>query len=71
MGRMDRKAVETALREGIPFEIETAGGSRIKVANAADTLLRSTYMVVVDEEDCPHVIPLLTMAGLRCLPRTG
>ena len=69
---MDRRVVETALREGVPFEIETAGGSKIKVSNERNTILRGTYLVVVDEEqDCPHVIPLLTMASINYLPQTA
>lgn len=66
---MDRRVVETALREGIPFQIETAGGSKVTVKDAANVILRGTYIVVVDEDDdCPHVIPLLTMAQLHYLP---
>lgn len=69
---MDRHVVETALREGVPFEIETAGGSKIKVSSERNAILRGTYIVVVDEErDCPHVIPLLTMASLHYLPQTA
>ena len=69
---MERRVVETALREGVPFEIETAGGSKIKVSNERNTILRGTYLVVVDEEhDCPHVIPLLTVASINYLPQTA
>ena len=69
---MDRRVVETALRERIPFEIETAGGSKIRVSDARNAILRPTYLVVVDDaDDCPHVVPLITLAGLKYLPKAG
>ncbi len=63
---MGRRIVETALREAVPVKI-AAGGSLIKVTHARDTVLRSTYIAVVDEEDIPHVILHITMASLHYL----
>lgn len=65
---MDRNIIETAIREGTPFEIEMASGTRIKVNRKEDALLRQSYLIVVDEQDSPHVLPLLTMTGVHYLP---
>lgn len=68
---MDRRLVETALREGVPFEIETAGGSRVRVTDARNTVLGKTHFVVIDEDDLPHVVPLLTMSAIHYLPQSA
>jgi hypothetical protein len=45
---MTRDPIIHAIEEGIPFRIS----------------LGKTTAVVVDEKDCPHLLPLRTMTGI-------
>ena len=64
---MTRDKVQMAINEGIPFLIKMADGEKYKVAGRHRIALGNTYVVVVDEEDLPHILPLLTMTGISYL----
>ncbi|HEX8296111.1 MAG TPA: hypothetical protein VF593_07405 [Chthoniobacteraceae bacterium] len=66
---MIRHAVETAVREGIPFVINMADGRHYAVREQLKIAVGATNVVVLDDRDCPHVLPLLTMTGLSYLPK--
>jgi len=67
---MTRKHIETALGEGIPFVIKLADGREYIVSDPARIAFGSTYVLLVDDKDLPHVLPLLSMTGL-CYLATG
>jgi len=68
---MTRDVLETAAREGVPFVIKMADGEKYRV-NARDRIIvGNTRIVVMDDKDIPHVLPLLTMTGVSYLPRNG
>jgi len=55
------------MREGIPFVINMADGRQYTVIDRTQIALGSTYAMLVDDKDLPHVLPLLTMTGLSYL----
>jgi len=55
------------MREGIPFVINLADGRQYTVASRSQIALGSTYVMLVDEKDSPHMLPLLTMTGISYL----
>jgi hypothetical protein len=61
--------VETAIREGIPFAINMADGRQYEVHDRMHVALGKTHLVVIGSDDCPHVLPLLTMTGISYLPK--
>jgi hypothetical protein len=67
--RMTRDAIETAVREGIPFAINMADGRQYMVTDKSKIAWGATRVVVLDERDLPHVLPLLTMTGISYLPK--
>jgi hypothetical protein len=68
---MTRDVLETAAREGVPFVIKMADGEKYRV-NARDRIIVGiTRVVVMDDKDIPHVLPLLTMTGVSYLPQNG
>ena len=68
---MTRDVLETAAGEGVPFVIKMADGEKYRV-NARDRIIvGNTRVVVMDDKDIPHVLPLLTMTGVSYLPRNG
>jgi hypothetical protein len=68
---MTRDVLETAAREGVPFVIKMADGEKYRV-NARDRIIvGNTRVVVMDDKDIPHVLPLLTMTGVSYLPQNG
>jgi hypothetical protein len=67
LGSMTRATLETAMREGVPFVIKMADGNQYTVTDRTRIALGSSYAMVVDENDLPHVLPLLTMTGLSYL----
>ena len=68
---MTRDVLETAAREGVPFVIKMADGEKYRV-NARDRIIvGNTRVVVMDDKDIPHVLPLLTMTGVTYFPRNG
>jgi hypothetical protein len=66
---MTRDAIETAVREGIPFAINVADGRQYTVTQQYKIAIGATRAVVLDERDLPHMLPLLTMTGISCLPK--
>jgi hypothetical protein len=68
---MTRDVLETAAREGVPFVIKMGDGEKYRV-NARDRIIvGNTRVVVMDDKDIPHVLPLLTMTGVSYLPQNG
>ena len=61
---MTREQIETAIREGIPFTINMADGEHYEVAERYRVALGTTAVIVVGEDDMPHILPLLTMTGI-------
>jgi hypothetical protein len=59
-----------AIKEGIPFEIRMADGARYKVKEPYQVAVGRTSVVVFDERDLAHILPLLTMTGITYL-KTG
>lgn len=66
---MTRSNVETAIQEGIPFEIKVADGRKYRVADEHRVALGKTTIVVIGDDDQPHWLPLLTMTGISYLKR--
>jgi hypothetical protein len=64
---MTKDKIETAIREGIPFVIKMADGEKYEVADRYKVALGKTTLIVVGEDDMPHVLPLLTMKGISYL----
>ena len=56
------------VREGIPFAINMADGRQYEVRSRDRVILAGTRVVLVDEQNIPHVLPLLTMTGVTYLP---
>lgn len=65
---MTRDVLELAVREGIPFEIKMADGEKYRVSGRDRIIVGRTRVVVMDDRDLPHVLPLLTMTGVSYLP---
>ena len=68
---MTRDHVITAKREGVPFEINMADGRTYRVDDAERISVGKTTVIVMDEKDCPHLLPLLTMTGISYLKANG
>ena len=66
---MTRDQIETAIREGIPFVIKMADGEKYEVPNPFRVALGRTTVIVVGDDDMPHVLPLLTMTGISYLKK--
>jgi hypothetical protein len=64
---MTRDVLDTAVREGIPFEIRMADGEKYHVYSRDRIIIAGTRVVLVDDKDIPHVLPLLTMTGVTYL----
>ena len=64
---MTRGQLESAIREGIPFEIKMADGEKYQVDEPYKVALGKTTVIVVRDDDMPHVLPLLTMTGISYL----
>ncbi len=64
---MTRDQVQTAINEGIPFEIKMADGLKCKVRERYQVAVGRTSVVVLDEKDRAHILPLLTMTGISYL----
>jgi hypothetical protein len=61
---IDKKAIETALRE-IPFTIHMADGRSYRVTDKARLVSGPSHIVFVDEIFVPHMIPYLTITGIN------
>ena len=66
---MTRDTIETAVREGIPFVINMADGKSYEVREQYKIALGAARVVVLDERDLPHILPMLTMTGISYLPK--
>ena len=67
---MTRDQIDTAILEGIPFAIKMADGEKYEVSESRRIALGRTYVIVIGEDDLPHILPLLTMAGISYLKPT-
>jgi len=68
---MTRDQIQTAINEGIPFEIRMADDARYKVRERYQVAVGRTSVVVFDNKDLAHILPMLTMTGLTYLRRNG
>jgi len=68
---MTRDQVVTAINEGIPFEIRMADGAKYRVRERYQVALGRTSVVVFDDKDLAHILPLLAMTGLTYLKPNG
>jgi len=68
---MTRDVLETTAREGVPFVIKMADGEKYRVDGRDRIIVGTTRVVVVDDKDIPHVLPLLAMTGVSYLSRNG
>ena len=66
---MTRDVLETAAREGIPLRISMADGKEYVVKDEFKIALGVARVVVMDDHDLPHVLPMLTMTGVSYLPK--
>ena len=64
---MTRDKIETAIQEGIPFVIKMADGEKYEVSDRFRIALGRTTVIVVGNDDMPHILPLLTMTGISYL----
>ena len=64
---MTRDQIQTAVREGIPFVIKMADGEKYEVTNSYRIALGKTNVILVGDDDMPHVLPMLTMTGISNL----
>jgi hypothetical protein len=64
---MTRDKIQTAINEGIPFMIKMADGEKYRVADRFQIALGKTTVIVVGDDDMPHILPLLTMTGISYL----
>jgi hypothetical protein len=61
---MTRDQIQTAIREGVPFVIKMADGEKYEVSDRYRVAPGKTSVIVVGDDDMPHVLPLLTMTGV-------
>ncbi|HVF70722.1 MAG TPA: hypothetical protein VM940_03850 [Chthoniobacterales bacterium] len=64
---MTRDALQTAVREGIPFAINMADGKSYEVREPWKIAIGQSRIVVLDDRDLPHMLPMLTMTGISYL----
>ena len=64
---MTRDQIQIAISEGIPFVIKMADGREYEVADRYRVSLGKTTVIVVGDDDMPHILPLLTMTGISYL----
>lgn len=48
-----------------------ADGKTYRVNTSEDINVRQTTVVVFDDKDCPHILPLLTMTGISYVSANG
>ena len=65
---MTRDALQIALLKGLPFVINMADGKSYEVREPWKIAVGRTRVVVLDDRDLPHVLPMLTMTGISSLP---
>ena len=64
---MTRDWVQTAIEEGIPFVVRMADRETYPVEDRHRVALGKTTVIVVGDNDMPHVLSLLTMTGISYL----
>jgi hypothetical protein len=64
---MTKDRILTAIKEGIPFQIKMADGEKYQVSKPYQIALGKTNVIVVGDDDMPHILPLLTMTGISYL----
>jgi hypothetical protein len=64
---MTRDTIEIVIEEGIPFVIKMADGEKYEISDKFQIALGKTSAVVFGKDDCPHILPLLTMTGISYL----
>jgi len=64
---MTRTNLETAINEGIPFAVHMADGRSYTVRDRLKIAMGKTSVIVIDEKDAPHILPMLTMSGISYL----
>jgi hypothetical protein len=67
---MTRDQVETAINEGLPFQIRMADGEKYEVVDNRQIAIGRTS-VALFQDDIVHVLPLLTMTGITYLSKKG
>jgi len=68
---MTRRQVETAIVEGLPFQIKMADGAKYTVRERYQVAVGRTSVVAFDDKDLAHILPLLTMTGITYLKKNG
>ena len=68
---MTRQQMQTAVKEGIPFEVRVADGEKYSVSDRYRVAVDITTAIVVGADDMPHILPLLTMTGISYLKDGG
>jgi len=68
---MTRDQIQTAINEGIPFEIRMADGEKYRVKERLQVAVGRTSVVVFDQKDLAHILPMLTITGITYLKRNG
>jgi hypothetical protein len=68
---MTRDQIQTAINEGIPFEIRMADGENYRVKERLQVAVGRTSVVVFDQKDLAHILPMLTITGITYLKRNG
>ena len=63
--------IQMAINEGIPFEIKMADGAKYRVRERYQVAVGKISVVVIDDKDLAHVLPMLTMTGITDLKRTA
>jgi hypothetical protein len=69
--RMTRDQIQTAIREGIPFEIKMADGAKYRVRQPYQVAVGRTWVAVFDAKDLAHILPMLTMTRITYLNPNG
>jgi hypothetical protein len=68
---MSRDKIETAIREDIPFVIKMADGEKYDITDRLRIALGQTTVIIVGNDDMPHILPLLTVTGISYLKPSG
>jgi hypothetical protein len=68
---MTRDQIHMALKKGVSFEIRMADGEKYKVREPFQVAVGRTSVVVFDDKDLAHILPMLTMTGIMYLKRNG
>ncbi|MDX1951472.1 MAG: hypothetical protein SFY81_04770 [Verrucomicrobiota bacterium] len=64
---MTKNVIETAAREGIPFDLKTADGRSYRIDDASRLFIASSHVTWVDNECLAHMLSLLTITGVSYL----